>query len=150
METSYLLAPLLRGTCRNKRISLFTRFILLPSPSLPLSLIRGPQICCSWPGAERELKGREADHLESEREAHCSGERAGRRGLRLRSDQPNAKTMSIHERAERGTTLRTTSRSRQKGSEIQCDANAVIESRQIYGVHYARARPQWCCYSAQR
>ena len=98
-------------------------------------------------GAERELKGREGGgppgERASERRIAAVSGRVGRRGLRLRSDQPNAKTMSIHERAEGND-----SRSRQKGSEIQCDANAVIESRQIYGVH--SASPQWCCYSAQR
>ena len=116
------------------------------SPPLFLSLgvrkyvARGP-----GGGARVERKGGRrttwrASERARDRTAEVSG-RAGRRGLRLRSDQPNAKTMSIHERA-----VRTTSRSRQKGSEIECDANAVIESLQIYGVHYAR-RPQWCCYS---
>ena len=152
-ETSYLLAPLLRGTCRNKRISLFTRFILLLPPSLSLGVrkyvARGP-----GGGARVERKrGGRADHLESERAserriavvsgrvvAYCDCDRI--------SPMPKQCRFTSERRGER-LTVRTTYRSRQKGSEIECDANAVIESRQIYGVHYAR-RPQWCCYSTSR
>ena len=152
-ETSYIFAPFTTGNIPQQK-----NFPFHEIHSSPLSLSLGVRkYVARGPGGgarvERKRGGR-ADHLESER----ASERriavvSGRVVAYCDCDRISPMPKQCRFTSERAEGIDCTndlySRSRQKGSEIECDANAVIESRQIYGVHYAR-RPQWCCYSTSR